>query len=116
MYHEAILGGESSLVLFASLGLLALSVWKKEEMTSEATWDRLIARSRAVRSIFALSFFSLVIYLLAQTAELISLSSPSTDIEGIHELGETIHMLVAAAAVFATIPLFSEMLGAKNVP
>ncbi len=112
MYHEALIAGESMLVFIAAVSLLALSVWKRERLISEAAWGRLIARSRALRSIFALSFVSLVLYLFAESAELLSLESDA--LEGIYETVETIHMLVAAAAVLATIPLFSAMLGGED--
>lgn len=114
MYHETILTGESVLLLIASLGLLTLSIWKKEELASEASWARLIERFYVLRLIFALSFVSIILYILAQFTSLIQLSATSVEMDGIDEIIETIHLLVLAAAAFAMIPLISEMRSAKN--
>ncbi len=116
MKHEAIMTVISIIVLLASFGLLALSIWKRERLTSEAAWDRLNARPRVLRLIFALSFVSLLIFLFSESAELVNLESPSATLEGIHEIGETIHMFIAAVAVLAVIPLFSAMLGGEDAP
>ncbi|MFQ5815896.1 MAG: hypothetical protein ACE5G7_05310 [Candidatus Hydrothermarchaeaceae archaeon] len=114
MNHELILAGESLLALLVSLGLLALSIWKKEELISEAAWDRLIERTRIVRLTFALSFISLIVYLFAESTELLSIKSPPVALESVHEIGEAVHMFITALAVLVAIPLFSAIMGGED--
>ncbi len=114
MMHEAIMAAISIIVLFVSLGLLALSVWKKKRFTSEAAWDKLVERFPVLRLMFALSVFSLVLYLFAESAELMNLQSPSSALEGVHEIGETVHMFIAAIAVLVALSIVSAMLGGED--
>lgn len=110
----AVLTGISVSLLFLSMGLLVLSIWKKEKLTSEAAWEKILKRPLFLKVIFALSFVSLLVYVIAESAELLWLQSPSIALEGIHENGETIHLFIMAIALIAAIPLFSEILGGED--
>lgn len=113
---EVITAVISLVVLLATLGVLWMSIWRKEELISEAAWDRLIVRTRVLRGVFALSSLSLIVYLFAESAELLNLQTPSATLEVVHEIGETVHMFIAALAVLAAIPLYSAMLGGEDAP
>lgn len=101
-------------VLIISMISVAVSLKKRELLTSADAWDRLMKHSHLLRGIFLLFFISLSVYLIAESAELVSLSIPSDSLEYIHELGETIHMIIAFVAIIMVIPLFKAMLSDKD--
>lgn len=111
---ETIMAVISIGVLLASLGMLWHSILRKEEIVSEEAWDRLVKRARNIKPIFALGFLSLVIYLFAESAELLNLYSPSATLESLHEIGELVHMLIAAVAIAIASLLFYTMLGGED--
>lgn len=113
--QDAILVWESLLVLFACIGLFLMSLWKKNELLTEDAWDRLYENFHVLKSMMALGFAALVLYLLAEFVDLIFLFSNPTELDGIYELFVSLHMLLLAAAVFAAIPLFFMVRGAENI-
>jgi hypothetical protein len=115
MVFEVILVAMSVVTLFLSLALLFLSMLKREKLTSEAAWDRLMKRTSYLKWVFVLMFFSLIIYLIAESAELLNIDSPSAVLLEVHEIGESMHMLIAVAALIAAIPLFLIMQGGEDV-
>ncbi len=92
-----------------SLGGILLSIWQRDRLSSEAAWDKLAERSSILKWGFLLTFFSLLIYLVSESASLINKEAPSTVLLEIHELGEIIHMTIALLIVFIFIPLFIAM-------
>jgi hypothetical protein len=114
MILEEILAIESVLTAFLSLTLIVLTLWKRKIITTEESWDRLMEKSFHLKNALMLMFFSLVIYLVAESAELLNSASQSYGFELIHEIGEPIHMLIAIMAIFSVTPLFKSMLGSEN--
>jgi hypothetical protein len=114
MILEKIFVTESVLTAFLGLGLLVLSIWKNKVITSEAAWDRLVEKSSYLKSALGVMFFSLIIYMVAESAELLSLSSHSYGLELFHEIGEPVHMFLAVLAILLVLALLKEMLGSEN--
>ncbi|MFQ5887219.1 MAG: hypothetical protein ACE5HY_00810 [Candidatus Hydrothermarchaeales archaeon] len=115
MIFGAILAATSVVTLFLSLALLVLSIWKREKLTSETAWDMLMERTSHLKLVFILMFFSLIIYLIAESAELLNIESPSAVLLEVHEVGESIHMIIGVAALLAVIPLLLIMQGGEDV-
>lgn len=111
---ELILAAISLTVMLVSLVLLWQSMWKKEQIISEVAWDRLARKPRLFRGMFALGFVSLVIYLFAESAELFTHNSPSPVLGEIHEIGEILHMLIAAFALFSAVLIYVNMTGGED--
>jgi hypothetical protein len=114
MIFEEILVGESILTALVVLGLIFLSVWKRKIVTSEAAWEKLMVRSSHLKNVFRLASLSLIIYLVAESAELMSETSPYVELESVHEIGEALHMFIGMVALFAVIPLYRAMLGGED--
>lgn len=116
MIEEILLGWISVFVVLVSLGLLVVCLWKREKVTSEFAWDMLKQKTNLLRWVFALSFASLLIYLMSESAALLSFEYLLPGLEDIHEVGEVIHMFLLAVALVVVIPVVSAMLGDESAP
>ena len=59
---------------------------------------------------FLLTLFSLLIYLISESAELLAASSAAPEFEWIHEFGEVAHMIIAAVALILVVVVSRIML------
>ena len=114
MIEDVLLGWISFFVLLVSLGLLVVSVWKREKLTTESAWDMLNMRPGLLRWMFGLTFLSLLIYLFSESALLLSFEPSLAALGVIHEIGEVVNMFLALLVLVVAIPLVSSMLEGED--
>jgi multisubunit Na+/H+ antiporter MnhB subunit len=94
--------------------LLLISFSKKKVFTSEAAWEKLSKKRNYLKTGFMLTLFSLLIYLISESAELLSASSEASEFEMIHETGEIVHMIIAAFALILVVVVSRIMLEGED--
>ncbi len=112
--QETLFAAINVVVLFVSLGLLAISLGKRKRLTSEAAWEGLIEKKSFLKTGILLTFVSLIMYLFAESAELLNLESPSSVWVQVYEIGDAFHMAIVAVAVLLVIPLFNAMMRGED--
>jgi hypothetical protein len=111
MNLEMIFAATNGIVLIVSLVVLVLSIRLRNRLTSEAAWDRIVERVYILRAGFFLTSISLILYLIAESAELLNKLAPSGTLLSLHIGGEAIHMLIALGALLLLIPIFKMTVG-----
>jgi len=114
MLEDILLGWISFFVLLVSLGLLMVSVWKREKLTTESAWETLNTNPGLLKWMFGLTFLSLLTYLFSESALFLSFEPSLTALGVIHEMGEAIHMFLGLVVLVLAIPLVMSMLRVED--
>lgn len=104
--------GVNTAVILVSAFLLIISLKNKKVLTSAGAWKRMVSYETYIQRIFLLFFISIIIYLVSETAELLSdlMVSPTLSLESLHHYGEEVHMFFALGALIITVQLLRKML------
>jgi hypothetical protein len=94
--------------------LLLISISKRKVFTSEASWEKLSKKRDYLKTGFVLTLFSLLIYMISESAELLAASSGAPEFDWIHEVGEVVHMIIAAVALILVVVVSRIMLEGED--
>lgn len=97
-------------VFILTMLFMIISLKYSEILTSEESWDRLMDNFQRLKRTFLLFSLSLMIYVVAESAELVGISLPASSMEFIHKKGELVHMLIAFIGLLVAAPVFRELI------